>query len=86
MALGDHMLAYRKILATIASIAKLRARASAHSVTISWRWTKRITAIPGQTKRNHITITGRTTTSVITKVTRPTAIVERIRVRGHHTE
>src|SRR5215470_350927 len=81
---GDQLLAYKNAPAAMASMAKLRARASMHSTTRSSRRKKRTSAIPGQTKRNHNIMNGRTAVSVITNDTSPAAMVERMMIAGHN--
>src|SRR6266487_2174835 len=81
---GDHQPAYSRIQATHASMAKLRAKASIHSITASASRRKRTTVMPGQTKRNHITRAGRTTVPGNTKVTRPTAVAESTMIAGQN--
>src|SRR5260370_28927528 len=70
--------------ATIASMAKLRARASVHSTIGSLRRKKRTSTMPGQTKRNQNTTIGRSAVSVNAKFTRPAATAERMIIVGHN--
>ena len=76
---GGHLPVYNCMVATIASMAKLSARASVHSTIGSLRRKKRTTIMPGQTKRNQNITAGRTSVSVNTKYTRPAATAARSR-------
>src|SRR5258706_4625944 len=81
---GDHLPAYNSMPATIASMAKLRARASVHSTIGSLRRKKRTSTMPGQTKRNQNTTIGHSAVPVNAKFTRPAATAERMIIVGHN--